>query len=113
VRYRLKNDTIAYGAHPGGCQVTGLTGRVADQNGAGVAGLTVRVWAADPAQALTVTTDPDGNFSLNVEQALSDRIFRVQLADAADTPLSDVIIAESIPQCEKNQMTAEFVALDQ
>jgi hypothetical protein len=111
LRYRLENDSIDYSPHAAGCDRTTIRGTVRDAGGNPASGLMVRVWADDPMQATALFTDGGGAYTLDVADALSSAVYHLQLFDAAGlTLLSDVIVAEAIPDCNLNVMTVNFVA---
>lgn len=112
LRFVLENEAINYHPNPGGCEKTTIQGTVRDASGTPLVGLTIHVWMeGDPQQALILTTGVDGLFSVDIEQALSDKTYDLQLvADAGATLLSDVIVAQAIPSCDLNLIEVNFVA---
>jgi hypothetical protein len=111
VQFVLENEAVDYAANPAGCDRTTVHGAVRDASGAGVAGLTLRIWASDPTAASTLQTDVQGEYTLDVAQALTEQEYHLQLTDAAGTTLfSDVIVAQAVPSCELNLMIVNFRA---
>src|SRR5688572_10577548 len=70
VQFVLENEAVGYGANPAGCDRTTIQGAVRDASGVGVAGMTLRIWASDPAAASTLQTGAHGEYSLDVAQTL-------------------------------------------
>jgi len=110
LHFKLENDSIAYAAHPRGCDVTTVRGTVRDANGAPLAGLVIRMWADDPAQVTDITTGADGTYYADVAQGTPRATYHIQLMDPTKTNrLSDVIIAEATGSCNLNDLTVNFV----
>ena len=51
-----------------------ITGRVVDENGAGIGGARVELWAPERANRYVASSDPAGNFSLNLAEAGEYRV---------------------------------------
>jgi hypothetical protein len=108
--FRLENDTVQYGAHPRGCDVTTIRGKVTGADGQPIDGLHIKLWLDDPAQATTLATADGGLYALDVAQGLVRQTFHLQLLDAAgQTTLSEVIVAEAVPDCNLNNLTLNFI----
>lgn len=112
IRFKVLNDSINYMPHPRGCDQTTIRGSVQAADGAPQAGLMVRIWESEPAAAISLITDDGGNYAVDVAQGLSGALYHVQLmSSAGDTILSDVIVAQAIPDCAHNFMAINFVAI--
>jgi hypothetical protein len=110
MRFRLENDSIAYAAHPRGCDATTVRGYVHGADGAPMAGMVIRMWADDPAQTSDVVTADDGIYSADIAQGTPKATYHLQLMDPArENRLSDVIIAEATGSCNLNTLTVNFV----
>jgi len=109
-RFRLEGDSVTYQPHPRGCEQTTIRGSARAADGSPQPGLSIRVWEEDPAQAIVIVTDAEGNYAYDVSAGLTDKTFRVQVLDSAGAPISDVIVAAAIPDCAFNSMTVNFVA---
>lgn len=110
MRFALENDSIAYAAHPRGCDVTSVRGTVHGPNGAPLPGMVVRLWADDPARPIDMVTGDDGAYSADVAQGIPHATYHIQLLDSAKANrLSDVIIAEATGSCNLNDLTVNFV----
>jgi hypothetical protein len=112
MRFGLENDSISYGPHPRGCDVTSVSGLVRLSDGGPLAGMTVRLWADDPAQALDMTTNKNGLYAADVAQGTPHAVYHLQLLDPSKKDrLSDVIIAEATGSCKLNDLTVNFVPI--
>jgi hypothetical protein len=110
IRYELENQAIDYGRHPAGCSVTGIEGRIGTseipQN------VKVHVWDTNGPTDLLLALDATGSYGADVAADLTDGEFNVQVIDtAANSLISDIIIAQAIPQCGLNMMSVNFVAV--
>jgi hypothetical protein len=111
VQYVLENEAVGYAANPAGCDRTTIQGTVRDAAGTVVPGMTLRIWASDPSTASTLQTGVQGEYALDVAQEIIEQEYHLQLVDASNTVLlSDVIVAQSVPSCDLNLMTVNFVA---
>jgi len=108
-RFRLENDSINYQPHPRGCDQTTIRGSARAADSAPQAGVMIRLWEEDPAQAVVHVTDAEGNYAVDVSPGLTNQTFRLQVVDSAGAPLSDVIVAAAIPDCRFNSMSVNFV----
>jgi len=110
LRFALENDSIAYAAHPRGCDVTSVRGTVIGPGGAPLAGMVVRLWADDPSATTDMVTAADGSYSADIAQGTPRATYHLQLLDPGKTNrLSDVIIAEATGSCNLNDLTINFV----
>jgi hypothetical protein len=111
VQFVLENEAVGYAANPAGCDRTTIQGTVRDASGAVISGMTLRIWASDPAAASTLQTGVQGEYALDVAQEITDQEYHLQLMDSSGTVLlSDVIVVQSVPDCALNLMTVNFVA---
>lgn len=110
MRFALENDSITYTAHPRGCDVTSIRGTVTGPGGAPLAGMVIRMWAADPTATTDIVTGNDGTYSADIAQGTPRITYHLQLLDPSKTNrLSDVIIAEATGSCNLNDLTVNFV----
>lgn len=110
MHFALENDSIAYAAHPRGCDVTTVRGSVRGSDGGPLAGMVIRTWADDPAQTTDIVTEADGTYYVDIAQGTPRTTYHIQLMDSTKTNrLSDVIIAEATGSCNLNDLTVNFV----
>jgi hypothetical protein len=111
LEFVLKDDAVEYVADPEGCVGSTLAGRVVGPDGQGVEGLRVRVWAEGDSTALLARTDAEGFYFVRLSDELDQRAYRLLLTDGSGSVmLSEVIVAQSIPDCALNRMLANFVS---
>jgi|GEM_PF-2332107 len=109
-RFILEGDAVDYAPNPAGCNRTTISGIVKDASGTALPGMIIRLWAADPAAASTLTTDAQGQYTVDVATSLSSEAYHLQLVDASGgILLSDVIVAQTIPNCDLNLLTVNFM----
>lgn len=110
MRFALENDSIAYAAHPRGCDVTSVRGSVRLADGSPLAGMVIRVWADDPSKSTDLVTEADGTYVADIAEGTPRVTYHIQLLDPSKTNrLSDVIIAEATGSCNLNDLTVNFV----
>jgi hypothetical protein len=108
--FHLENDSVQYGAHPRGCDITTIRGQVIGADGQPIDGLQIKLWLDDPGQATIIPTAEDGFYAQDVTQGLVRQTFHLQLFDpASQSTLSEVIVAEAVPDCNLNNMTINFM----
>ena len=113
-RFILENDAVGYVPNPAGCNRTTISGVVKDASGAALPGVTIRLWVADPVAASTLTTDAQGQYTVDVATSLTSEAYHLQLVDASGSVLlSDVIVAQAIPNCDLNLLTVNFIQKSQ
>lgn len=111
LRFALENESVSYAARPLDCSATIIEGTVRDVSGSPQAGITIRMWSVDPAQAVAFVTDADGWYSVIAAAGVVNTTFYLQIVDAAGTTLlSDVVAVQAIPDCTHNVMTVNFTA---
>jgi hypothetical protein len=109
-RFTLENEAVGYGPNPAGCDRTTIRGVVKDSSGSVQPSLVIRLWAANPAAASTLPIDAQGQYTVDVAKVLSGETYHLQLVDATGSVLlSDVIVAQAIPDCTLNLLTVNFV----
>lgn len=110
MRFALENDSIAYAAHPRGCDATTVRGFVRGTDGGALAGMVIRLWADDPSKTTDIITGDDGAYAADIAEGTPRATYHIQLMDPTKTNrLSDVIIAEATGSCNLNDLTVNFV----
>lgn len=106
----LANDAVDYSPSADGCDRTQISGVLQDHAGNGVPDIFVRIRRDGSNIPIAVSTDRNGNYIADVAEELSDHTYRVQLTDETGARiLSDPIIAQAIPDCNRNQMVLNFI----
>ena len=111
LRFVLENESVSYGTRLLDCSATTIEGTVRNVTGDPLAGMTIRLWSSDPAQAVALVTDENGWYSAQAATGVVNTTFYLQIVDAAGTTLlSDVAAVQAIPDCSHNVMTVNFTA---
>lgn len=106
----LANDAVNYAPNPAGCDRTVIRGALQDSAGNGVPDIFVRIRRDGSNIPTAVSTNTSGEYLAEVADELSDHTYRVQLTDETGARiLSDPIIAQAIPDCNRNMMELNFV----
>ena len=101
--------------NPSGCDWSGVGGQVFDLAGQPVTGLLVSLEGAGPDPLLTLTGGapaygPGGyEFFLDIQPTDTVDVYRVQLVDTNEAPLSEPIPFDTFADCEKNLILINFV----
>ncbi|MGF1504953.1 MAG: hypothetical protein ACFB51_07455 [Anaerolineae bacterium] len=108
--FMLEGNAVEYSAASQGCDRIVVQGAVLLPDGARASGIPVHITTEDGDFDETTQTQDDGLFTIVVSDALVQRVYRVQVLDPVSRePVSDITVAESIPDCALNLMTVIFV----
>ncbi len=106
----LANDAVDYAPNPSGCDRTIVQGVLQDTAGNGVPDIFVRIRRDGSNIPIAVSTDRTGAYLAEVSEELSDGTYRVQLTDETGSRfLSEPVIAQAIPDCNRNLMQLNFI----